>query len=187
MPNHVINVLKFKKLKQDEVVNILNSITIPLETPLEDDVNIWPLNCCMDFNKIIPEPCAKEECPEDCLVNKDSHIMEYEDRPWFDWYTWHLKYWGTKWNAYNCYVKIGKSYLTIVFQTAWSMPRPIYEQLTKLGHDFEAQYADEDYGHNCGKLIYNPAKTGFEDIVHIREDDLTNPRKYSQYLWNKYE
>jgi arginyl-tRNA synthetase len=67
------------------------------------------------------------------------------------------------------------------------MPGPVYRQLAKLGYDFEVQYADEDYGNNCGKLIFNPEKTGFEDIVHIREDDLANSRKYAQYLWNKYE
>lgn len=183
MPNHVINVLKFKKLKQREVTDILNSIT----TPLEDGVGIWPLNCYMDFNKIIPEPETEADCPKDCIITDKSHVMRYEEKPWFDWYEWHCKYWGTKWNAYDGYVKIGKSYLTVVFQTAWSMPRPIYEQLAKLGYNFEVQYADEDYGSNCGRLIFNPEKTGFEDIVHIGADDLASPRKYAQNLWNKYE
>ena len=135
MPNHIRNVLKFKNLKPEDVNFILNTIANPTK---EADAYL------IDFDKIIPEPKIESDCPADCFVRKDSHIMEYEDRPWFDWYQWHNKYWGTKWNAYDGYSKAGKTWVLFVFSTAWSYPAPVIEQLHLMGYDFELQYADED-------------------------------------------
>lgn len=91
-------------------------------------------------------------------MNSESHIEEVEGRPWFDWYTFHNKYWGTKWNAYDGYTKIGKTQITLVFSTAWSFPTPIARQLTKLGYDLELRFADEDMGSNCGIFTYNASE-----------------------------
>ena len=181
MPNHVKNVLKFSKLKPKDKEFILNKFT----SEMEDD--FYPLNITFDLDKIIPEPRTESECPEDCKVNKDSHVMEDKDRPWFDWYKWRNKYWGTKWNTYDCHTKIGVSTITFVFSTAWSAPMPIYEQLAKhFSFEFEARYADEDLGCNCGKVIYNPEKTKFDDIVHITEYDIDDAKAFAWRLWNNY-
>jgi len=181
MPNHVRNVLKFSKLNPADKEFILNNFTV--ET--EDD--IYPLNKRFDFDKIIPEPRVESDCPEDYKVNKDSHVMEDKDRPWFDWYKWRNKYWNTKWNAYDSYIHIGTNTITFVFSTAWSIPWPIYEKLVKeYKYNFEVQYADEDIGHNCGRLIYNPEKTGFDDLVHISEHDLSHPEEYARRIWRNY-
>lgn len=182
MPNHVRNVLTFKRLKTKDKQFILDNFT----KEMEDD--IYPLNRVFDFDKIIPEPRSESECPKDCLVNKDSHVKMYDDRPWFDWYTWHNKYWDTKWNAYDSYVKIGRSTITFVFSTAWNAPYKVYEQLHKKYPElnWEVRYADEDWGSNCGKLIYDPDKTGFKDVVHISEDDLSDPDNFARRLWDTY-
>lgn len=182
MPNHVKNVLKFKNLKPKESEFLINLFT----SPVSEDPTGKAVDLIFDFDKVIPEPREKSECPEDCLVNKDSHVMEYPDRPWFDWYEWHNKYWGTKWNAYDGYTKAGRSYITFVFSSAWSAPFPVIERLRLLGYDFELRYADEDYGSNCGKMIYEPSKTGFKDIVRIGELDLTNSGEFAKNLWRKY-
>ena len=156
MPNHVRNVLKFKHLKPKDIEFIITTIAEKQDRPVGDFFDAKTFHdYIIDFNKIIPEPKTKKECPEDCLVNKDSHIMEEEDRPWFDWYTWHNKYWGTKWNAYDGYTKVGKSYVIFVFSTAWSSPFLVIEQLRLLGYPFELRYADEDIGNNCGILDYS--------------------------------
>lgn len=181
MPNHVRNVLKFSKLSAKDKEFILNQFTT------EGEGKVYPLNRYFDFDKIIAEPRKKEECDPDCIVNKDSHVMEDKDRPWFDWYAWHNKYWGTKWNCYDGYIKVGTSTITFVFSTAWSTPYPIYEQLTRFhSFPFEVRYADEDIGCNCGKLIYDPEKTGFEALVHIDDKDLTDPVKFARRIWNTY-
>ena len=173
MPNHVRNVLKFSKLTPTERDFILERFS----TKEENGERMF------DFNLIIPEPRKESDCPADCKVNKDSHVQIDEKRPWFDWYEWHNKYWGTKWNAYDGYTKVGKSVITFVFSTAWNIPYPIYRKLAKrYNFKFEIRYADEDLGSNCGKLIYDPETTGFADIVHIATPD----RNYAMRIWNNY-
>lgn len=184
MPNHVKNVLKFSNLKPKDVDFILKTIATQdedAELPADKDTEYK-----IDFDKIIPEPKTEEECPDEYKVNKDSHIMEYEDRPWFDWYKWHNAFWDTKWNAYDCYTKVGKSYITFVFSTAWSMPYNVMTRLHLLGYDFELRYADEDWGNNCGILMYS-SEHGF---THYDEDDMIakrrNAQAFARDLWNRY-
>lgn len=179
MPNHVRQVLKFNNLNPDDVRFLLDTLTSAVEKAGE-------IHSYFDFNKIIPEPSTKDECPEDCLVHKDSHIMEDESKPWFDWYVWHNRYWGTKWNAYDSYIKTGKTWVSFIYSTAWCIPLPVIMKLKILGFDFELRYADEDIGSNCGKIIYSPSKTGFTDIVHITEEDLHDPERFARRLWDTY-
>ena len=142
MPNNVRGVLTFKHLKRADIDFLFNTITSG------DEGHI-------DFDLIIPEPRTKDECPKDCLVNKYSCVEEVKDKPWFDWYTWRNKYWGTKWGAYDQGLYVGDSVVQFTFSTAWSMPTPIIKRLTLLGFDFEFKWADEDLGSNCGKITYS--------------------------------
>lgn len=176
MPNHVRNVLRFDSLKKQDIDFILNTIANKLERPEGfDDYEI-------DFDKIIPQPRIESDCPEDCKVNSKSCVEKDKDRPWFDWYEWNNKYWGTKWGAYDCYTKIGKTYVTFVFTTAWSMPYPVIERLHLLGYSFTLKYADEDYGSDCGILTYN-TEQGF---IHYDESDITNVDRFAKRLWEMY-
>jgi hypothetical protein len=172
-PNHVLNYLKFKIKKPDDAYYILNRIASQF------DDNLYHI----DFNKIISEPKTKEECPDWALVDVTSHISIREDKPWFNWYKWHLEIWGTKWNAYDSYTKIGKSYITFVFQTAWTSPTPIINKLADLGFDIIYKYADEDYGHNCGVKEYYVDKDYWDTST---EEDYENPKKFSKNLWDRY-
>jgi hypothetical protein len=44
------------------------------------------------------------------------------------WYEWRCEHWGTKWNAYGAKVTdIGDGSLRVQFDTAWSLPFPIFE------------------------------------------------------------
>lgn len=174
MPNHVKNVLKFKNLKPDDVDFIVNTIAIESE---DEPSTYW-----IDFDKIIPQPKTIEECPEPFRVNKDSHISPDPDRPWFDWYRWRLHHWDTKWGAYDCYSKVGKSYITFVFSTAWSTSIPIIEQLTLMGYEFELRFADEDWGHNCGKISYSCE----QGLRAADESSFKDPERWARNLWDKY-
>lgn len=175
MPNHIKNVLKIKSLSQNEIEDVLNKYTEQL------DEGFFPLNCFIDFNKIIPEPKTKEECPEECLVTKDSCISIREDKAWFDWYTWHTKYWGTKWGAYDAYIKIGRTYITFVFNTAWSAPIPVIDKLVRtINHDVSYRYADEDYGSNCDCLNYH-ADTGKWESIYLKDET-----QFAMRLWDKW-
>lgn len=171
MPNHVRTVVKFHKLKKEDIDIILNLIACPADEEY-----------AIDFNKIIPEPTTREECPEDCIATPDSHIESDSERPWFNWYEWHVKYWGTKWGAYDCYTKIGKSYIQFVFSTAWSLAYPVMEKLALMGYNIEIKYADEDLGNNCGKLTYS-SEQGWN---HYDESELKDSYRFASELWKRY-
>lgn len=105
--------------------------------------------------------------------------MEEKDRPWFDWYAWRNKYWNTKWGAYDGYTHTGKTYIIMYFQTAWSFAGPVAMKLAELGYDL--QWADEDWGANCGRLEYN-AKT--KEWTRWSLDELKpNPAAWAKRLW----
>ena len=175
MPNHVRTVIKISKLKKDDIDIVLNLIASPR---IEDR----PTEYVIDFNKIIPEPETEDECPDEYKVNKSSPIELLKDKPWFNWYEWHIDHWGTKWGAYNCYTKIGKSYIKFVFSTAWSVAQPIIERLSLLGFPLEVKYADEDWGSNCGVVTWS-REQGWE--IQFAKD-MRNPVRFAKELWNRY-
>lgn len=184
MPNHVKNVVRFKNLKtKNDIDFILNTIATKLDDP--DYPKTLPPEYIIDFDKIIPEPRTIEECPAECIATKESHISEDEERPWFNWYQWHIANWGTKWNAYSGYTKIGKTQIAFVFNTAWAPPMPVFERLRLLGYDIDIKYADEDYGNNCGALTYSVKDKCWDEYT---EDSyrMKNPDKFARNLWDRY-
>ena len=71
-------------------------------------------------------------------------------------YDWNRNYWGTKWNAYSQF-QDGE---TIYFDTAWSTPLPVIQELSRQFSTLtiKIEYADEDMGYNCG---YYECQAGF--------------------------
>ena len=52
-----------------------------------------------------------------------------------DWYSWSIKYWGTKWNAFDVQVVPTTRGCTIYFTTAWSPPGPVVAKASELFPD----------------------------------------------------
>lgn len=111
------------------------------------------------------------------------------------WYEWCIEKWGTKWNAYG--YSEGEDYSQnseLCFQTAWSAPHNIIQELSKIYPDiiFEHNWADEDIGYNCGKRVYSEGVLSDEYIPNmgVRSFDFaadilgTDPEEYG-YLLNK--
>lgn len=69
-----------------------------------------------------------------------------------NWYDWHVKNWGTKWNVGEAEL-IDEGSKTVSFQTAWSTPEGIFRELSKYTK-VVVTYADEDTGSNYGIDIY---------------------------------
>lgn len=67
------------------------------------------------------------------------------------WYAWSCAHWGTKWGAYE----IEKIDGGVKFQTAWSPPMPVIQELSKRFPDakLEFRWADEDFGCNTGEMV----------------------------------
>ena len=184
MPNHIRNVVKIKGIPKDKIDYVLNKFAVKYTKPKYEGATEEYI---MDFDLIIPEPRFRSDCPKDCIVNKDSCVEKDKDRPWFNWYDFHNLYWGTKWNAYDGYTKIGKTQLTFVFNTAWSAPDRVYAALfawcDEQGYDVEIRYADEDTGSNCGVISFDASE---HMTTHQTEADLENPIRFARYIWNNY-
>ena len=74
-----------------------------------------------------------------------------------DWYEWSIHNWGTKWDACEPDADLSSTeYIGIDFNTAWSTPEPVFTKLAEMfpKAEIEIDYADEDFGSNCGTLIY---------------------------------
>ena len=63
-----------------------------------------------------------------------------------DWYNWRLDNWGTKWDIYETHCnRIDANTLSMTFYTAWSPPIPVFDKLTDMGYQVNAQYLDEGW------------------------------------------
>ena len=80
----------------------------------------------------------------------ENYLHNFEKYGSTTWYGWCCDHWGTKWNASEPYWSDDM----VTFETAWSAPYPIYEELAKKfpGVDIDVDYADEDLGSNCGQI-----------------------------------
>lgn len=175
IPNHVKNVWKIKNIPKDKIDYILNK----LSSVESDDTRI------LDFDLIIPEPRLKQDCPKEFIRTEKSCVAEDGDKPWFNWYEWRCKYWNTKWNAYDGYTIVGKTYITFVFNTAWSFPYAVAVELAKqLGYDLELKYADEDYGNNCG--IFQTHEFDKTYLEFTDKSEQPDNIKFAKNLWDKY-
>jgi hypothetical protein len=47
-----------------------------------------------------------------------------------NWYDWCIQNWGTKWNSYDNH--IADDSMSFSFQTAWSLPEPIFAKMAEL-------------------------------------------------------
>lgn len=95
-----------------------------------------------------------------------------------NWYDWSCAKWGTKWNA--CDVsrpemgdRNGMTTATLHFDTAWSCPFPVLEELSKLFPmvTLEVIYADEDWSNNCGEFELRAGEVIMENIPEMGSDE----------------
>ena len=92
----------------------------------------------------------------------DAYINNRKEYGKTTWYDWAIENWGTKWEA----TEIGCDKNTIIFDTAWSTPEPIFEKLSELLPDeyIEVKYADECYSnYNNGILIFKNGLIGYNE------------------------
>ena len=73
-----------------------------------------------------------------------------------DWYPWCNHNWGTKWGSYDGIADLQSGVITAEFQSAWSPPTPVIEELSRLYPEvvIEHRFLDEGYGFG-GAVIYD--------------------------------
>ena len=93
------------------------------------------------------------------------------------WYDWRIANWGTKWPATD---PVWKSATKVSFDTAWSPPVRIYDQLAKMFPSvvMEIEYADEDMGCGCGRITYNDQYEG------SKTEDFIDTVEFACDVWN---
>lgn len=72
-------------------------------------------------------------------------IQAIEECGYFDWYFWCIDHWGTKWGAYSFrWVSQDLDRLVFLFETAWSVPIPIFKKLAELYPDLRFGWVSID-------------------------------------------
>lgn len=186
MPNHVTNYLT--------VSGDPNSIKQLKELVKGEDQQFF------DFNKIIPMPkelegttsptriVSQAEYDEKLRLKNEGKLHEFETLPitqamfddyrqrfgFTDWYSWRTNHWDTKWNCYSINADNWDSENTIVFQTAWSTPLAIFEELSRKFPDLSisVRYYDEDFGSNVGEFTLCGGEMEDQNIPDNLEDGL---------------
>lgn len=129
------------------------------------------------LDKVIVVNGDKEELMAEDVLFDFNKILEMPKT--FTWYDWCIENWGTKWNACNTYVVSDNE---VEFDTAWSCPINIFIELSKQFSDveIEVEYADEDIGYNCGKLVF--LNGNIEECI-----DMDNNTDFALDVWGYTE
>lgn len=90
--------------------------------------------------------------------------------------------WGTKWNACDSTHEVDAG--TARFDTAWSFPEPVILKLSESfpDDDIAIDYADEDIGSNCGRLLIRAGVIVEKDIA-VRWDSMSEEE---QKRWSAF-
>lgn len=125
------------------------------------------------FEEVYNIPTGDTKRIEEDLTNILKGFYNFKTYGNVDWYDFHNAKWGTKWNAQTTYVD--EKYGYVEFQTAWSCPFELLEELAKYT-DIAVSYADEDTGSNYG--VYTITNGVKEDVISCsRYNELTDADK----------
>jgi hypothetical protein len=130
-----IDILKYQERGDD------SALKERLKHPWVTKAGLTTVDELVDY--CLKEGNADLESARKALFNIDNYGVK-------DWYEWSVKNWGSKWNSSESLFEDGK----IHFQTAWSVPEPIFIELSKMFADVKIRviFADEDLGNNCGEF-----------------------------------
>jgi hypothetical protein len=110
--------------------------------------------------------CIKAKCLEFRFEKVKPLPPEHQE----NWYDWCIENWGTKWDV--CHFVRGDKPGTYFFDTAWSFPQALFDELaSQLENDFaglyfEGYFFEAGFGYS-GNFYYND-QDGFE--CHSDED-----------------
>ena len=97
----------------------------------------------------------RKQWSDETTINVAKGYYNLQKYGYVDWYNFCIDKWGTKWNVDpdEVYVdEMSDGSLKITFDTAWSTPAEIWQELANRGLNFNVAYADEDLGNNFGIL-----------------------------------
>lgn len=103
---------------------------------------------------------SKVKTPESLIRMGKQYLTNYREYGATTWYDWSIKHWGTKWNNAPDTPVWDEKTGCLHFDTAWSMPEPIFKELSRQYPDLnlDVSWADEDIGYNVGNREYKNGK-----------------------------
>jgi hypothetical protein len=156
MPNHVIHAATITGA-EEVLKEFYNAHIQQLPNGTEE----------FNFNTIVPMPAAyngTEVTLEKILGGKiesdDELAAALKERYGFgDWYYWKVANWGTKWGAYDGSYEGSSTGINMVFQTAWSTPFPILNEIAELYPELNWDISIcEEGGFYAGKVYIRDGK-----------------------------
>ena len=160
MPNHIATILRIEGTQaqieavknfikgEDRAIDFNKIIPIP-ETFRKYDTTNHPAGRGLEVGQPLGwEKDSPIVTGEMLAEYKDATIQQMTEYGCVGWYDWSLRYWGTKWNAYDT----EDSGDAILFNTAWSFAYPVVLALSEIFPEvvLSYTYADEDAGYNTG-------------------------------------
>jgi hypothetical protein len=111
-----------------------------------------------DFNRLIPEPKHSDDGDDVIYFDKPGSVRIPA------WYEWCCANWGTKWNACRTTLTHERDAILLSFDTAWSPPVPIFNELARRFPKLkiEGSYVDIQYPFS-GNLLCENGNVGWED------------------------
>jgi len=115
-----------------------------------------------DFDRLIPQP---EHIKRDLAKREQREVGFTDAKAKFpDWYEWRCKNWGDKWNA--CDTDVGREgeAIRLFFDTAWSVPIPIFEEVARRFPSLKIEGTYQDGMLNfAGNILCQNGTVAFED------------------------
>lgn len=142
------------------------------------------------FNRVLEEvKDAGEEKKDKMYQQGKTYVENYQQYGATTWYEWCTEHWGTKWNACDSEAK-GED--VVEFETAWSAPLPIVEQLSRMYPEkvVSIMWADEDTGSNTGEIAYQNGSVAYDstgNVIAYNMPDNQSSEAYNLYveLWGE--
>ena len=126
-------------------------------------------------DKEILEHSGREDAktPEDLVRLGKQYLTNYREHGAPTWYDWSINNWGTKWNNDPETPVVDQETGTLHFDTAWSMPEPIFVELSRQHPEltFDVSWADEDIGYNVGNCEFKNGEVISEHIPEFGTDE----------------
>lgn len=158
MPNHVTIIMNINGSK--DVVDEFLASHIGTGNSKWEGAYVF-----LDFNSLIPMPEELDVGNVPIGNPTDQMQLNTDKYGYSSWYDWCVDKWGTKWNSYDCSVeRVSDEHAVIRFQTAWSLPYPVFAEIAELYPELNWQVdCVEEGGFFAGQLIYTDGQ--FEDLI----------------------
>jgi hypothetical protein len=120
----------------------------------------------------------KEKYPGAVPVG-EAAIKAYEETGFLSWYEWSLHHWGTKWNAYHFAIEDNRDdRIEFRFDTAWSSPSPIFDQIAETFPQLHIEVVGFDEGWGFG--IEGVIENGVNGVIYAEPSDELYERVYGE-------